>query len=147
MGAIYSDTKRAQTLAILVSNGGNIAATSRDADVPETTVRHWRDGEIKRLETPEAAELGAQKVEELDELWDRFARKTLGFALGDMGELKLNDATWSQIATAAGIATDKRALLRGQPTNITESVGDAERKARLQAVADRVASELLGSGH
>jgi hypothetical protein len=147
MGAIYSDTKRAEVLASLKSHGGNIGRTAREHQIPESTVRLWRDGDVKRLHTPEATELCARKEEELSDLWERVTRQSLGFVLGDMGELSMYKEGYSGVVRAAAIGTDKLQLLQGKPTSIneTQTLTDDLRRERLNRLADKATERLIGA--
>lgn len=39
----YSDEARAAALAVLDANGGNLTRAAKDAGVPMSTLKHWRD--------------------------------------------------------------------------------------------------------
>ncbi len=39
----YTDTERAQALAVLDANHGNVARTARETQIPRSTIHLWRD--------------------------------------------------------------------------------------------------------
>ncbi len=100
-------------MVVLDSNGGNLHATARDTGLPQSTIQSWRDREIEI-----DPELRIQKKEELIVLFDRVARAYLERALA---EACIEGTKGKDAVTAAAIATDKRQLLSGQPTSITET--------------------------
>jgi len=125
--AKYTDAQRAEALAALQANGGNLSATSRATGVPISTVKRWRDEPDPRL-----AELGNEKRQDLEESLERIAH-----ALVDAIPGKIDEAPLNHVSVALGIAVDKLRLLRGEATNIEEVRGSdakhelAQRLARL----------------
>jgi transposase-like protein len=103
----YTDEFRQESLALLDGNGGNIKRTARQLDIPESTLRYWRD--------QEGADFRAQKKGELSEI----IREELRAIFAEM-EIKRKDASYRELATAAGILTDKMQLLDGDPTSINQ---------------------------
>lgn len=106
----YSDSQRAKALATLDLNEGNLAKTSRDMDIPYTTLLDWRDGkhneEVTELRDREKQDL-ATRFEQLAHLYISRATDTVEHAKG------------TQAIVGAATATDKMRLLREQPTTIT----------------------------
>jgi transposase-like protein len=106
----YSDSQRAKALATLDLNEGNLAKTSRDMDIPYTTLLDWRDGkhneEVTELRDREKQDL-ASRFEQLAHLYISRATDTVEHAKG------------TQAIVGAATATDKMRLLREQPTSIT----------------------------
>lgn len=123
--AKYTDAQRAEALAALQANGGNLSATSRDTGIPFSTLKRWRDEPDPRL-----AELGEEKKTDLGDRLERIAN-----ALVDAIPDKIADAPLNHVSVALGIAIDKLRLLRGEATEVTEVRGsDAKRE-----LAERIA--------
>lgn len=127
--AKYTDAQRAEALAALQANGGNLSATSRATGIPFSTIKRWRDEPDPRL-----AELGEEKKADLGDRLESIAN-----ALVDAIPEKIADAPLNHVSVALGIAIDKLRLLRGEATEVTEVRGSdakrelAERIARLTA--------------
>lgn len=107
----YSLDIKAQAIALLKANDGNVGRTARELNIPDDTVRYW-------LNNPSLAEIHTQKRLELSDLAESNAYK-LGLSINS---LDLSDVSLSQQATAFGIMVDKMQLLRGQPTSISENI-------------------------
>ena len=127
----YSDDDRANALAALAANGGNINRTARELGIPEKTLRNWANG----TSHPEAANLAEQKKQPLAALLEDVARKLAG----DLANGAAKDP-----AVALGIVIDKRQILLGQPTSITRSLSDAERADRLRALVEQFRASTQG---
>jgi len=107
----YSDREKAETLATLDANGGNLARTARDAGIPRRTVAFWRDH-------PPNADVEVLRVQcgsDLAAAFEAMAWKLLERANGASADIPAG-----RLVTDAAIATDKARLLRGQPTQIHE---------------------------
>lgn len=104
----YSDNDKAAALAALDANGGNVKRTAREMSLAVSTLKRWRDGQVNddvtALRPQKRAELAAVIREEL-------------YAILELLPEKRDDATYSQLATAAGIFTDKLRLLNGEDTS------------------------------
>lgn len=113
----YSDDDRANALAALAANGGNVSRTARQLGIPVRTLAAWARGERHE----EAAEMCQEKkgllVDRLKEIAWRLAEAIDNPA-------RLQRASLSQVATAFGIVTDKIRLLEGQATAINENRHD-----------------------
>lgn len=108
----YSDQQRAEALAALDANEGNLSETARDTGIPRQTLQEWQRGRV-----PEGVpELRQEKKQSLA---DRL--EALAHTLIDVMPEKAADASLQQVATSFGIAVDKMRLLRGEPTSIEES--------------------------
>lgn len=124
----YSEEQVSDALAVLASNGGNVARTRRELDadtgwesVPaHKTLKRWRENDAAPTTKREAAigESADQKKEDLAEVYERLTRQCLGAAVERMEE-----ASFKDLMRAAGIATDKMNLLRGEATSIEEQRG------------------------
>lgn len=130
----YSDEYRANALAALSANEGNIERTARQLGIPAKTLENWAKG----TNHPEAAELGERKKPELADALEEVARK-----LADAMPGKVADAGLRDTAIALGIAVDKMRLLREAPTSITQTNGTAPDGRRdLTDRLERLASAL-----
>jgi transposase-like protein len=106
----HSDKTKAEVLALLDANGGNLSQTARDAGLPISTVQSWRDG---RFVTQEVTENSKEKKVELADMFERVAWKYLGEADKDH---KAEETRGKDAVMTAAIATDKMRLLREQTT-------------------------------
>lgn len=110
----YTDREKSAALAALDANSGNVSATSKQLNMPRQTLIEWKEG--RRLST-DVPELRQEKKRELADCFEELARESVETAL----RLQTHErTTLSMAATAAGIATDKMRLLRGESTDITE---------------------------
>lgn len=121
----YSDETRAAALAVLKANGGNVARTARETDVPEATLREWRQAPDRAAPT----EVRAQKEADLADLYEAEIR-----AVFEAAGMKRGDASWSALMVGLGILTEKHQLVRGEPT---------ERHAHTNEVSPEEAVEAL----
>jgi hypothetical protein len=125
--AKYTDAIRAETLAALQANGGNLSSTHRATGIPIRTIARWRDEPDPRL-----GELANEKKAELSDSLERIANALVNAIPGKIDEAPLN-----HVSIALGIAIDKLRLLRGEATEVTEVRGSdakhelAQRLARL----------------
>lgn len=116
----YSVEERAQALAVLQANGGNLKRTERDTGIPRKTLAGWRDGNNK--DHAAVVEQLPAKCEDLASKLDEIAHKIVFVIPEKIEEAKLKDLTYS-----LGVIIDKRNLLRGQATSITETRSDTQR--------------------
>ena len=137
----YTDRQKAEALAALDANGGNLTRTSREIGVPLSTIRNWRDG---MGTNGDVAELRSQKRGELaDELTE-----IAWLLAGDLqDESKRRRASLVQTATSMAIVIDKTQLLRGLPTSITENaeISYEERVARVAELLDAAGARRDGA--
>jgi hypothetical protein len=135
----YSDDERANALAALAANAGNVTRTARQLGIPRATLVHWADGDRH----PEAMIMGEGKRRDMAE-----ALVGVAWQLLDAIPSKIDNAPLLQTATSLGIAIDKARLLRGEPTTIEGHVaaGELARRAaadpELAAHADRMLERL-----
>jgi transposase-like protein len=108
----YTDEQRAEALAALAANGGNIKLTAAQLGIPRMTLADWANGACCEAVT----ELRHQKKQDLADALEALAYKLVEAAAG-----KIADAPLQACATAAGIAVDKMLLLRNQPTVIAQT--------------------------
>jgi hypothetical protein len=104
----FSDNDKAAALAALDANGGNVYRTAKELNVPRSTLQEWANGRVSH----DVPELRQQKRQDLHEL---FLEEL--YAIAGLLAEKRHEATYSQLATAAGIFTDKLQLLTGQATS------------------------------
>jgi len=126
----YSDSQKANALAVLSANRGNVLRASRELGIPERTLNDWShlaenamNPNSKRPISPdyarEIAHLREGKAAPLSDLFESAARKYLEHATND----EVVQATRGRDAvSSAAIATDKMQLLRNLPTSIVETV-------------------------
>jgi hypothetical protein len=99
----YSDEQKAEALAGLDANAGNVTRTARQLSLPRKTLDQWAKGRVH----PGVAELRHQKKEELADRLEALAYQLLDALPG-----KIAGASLIQIAVALGIVIDKMVLLR-----------------------------------
>lgn len=142
----YSDDDRANALAAVAANGGNVELTAAQLGIPESTLRSW----VKGDRHPEAAHLCDEKKGPLADHLEAIA-----WRLADVLPDKLPAAGLQQVATSLGIVIDKMQLLREKPTGIHRTEGgdddlrdltDAELDRRLRAAVGRVEAPPPGGG-
>lgn len=147
----YSDEDRANALAALAANGGNLNRTARELGIPRQTIQAWANGEHH----PEAAENGASKRGLLADKLEEVAWSLVGM-IEPAGRKAQTKGAVGPIATAFGITIDKMRLLREQSTSITDGTADAKRNElagilatlRQRAGVDPAAMPSLnGNGH
>ena len=137
----YTDRQKAEALAALDANDGNLSRTSRQIGIPRKTLERWRNGEGTN---GDVAQLRHQKKGEL-------AREMTKIAWQLAGDMQLpvrrRKATLVQTATAMAIVIDKAQLLRGEPTSITENADLSydERVARVAELLDAARARRDGA--
>lgn len=129
----YSAERKAEVLALVEANGGNVQQTSRDTGIPHQTIRVW-------LETPERfSNLRNEKRSELSQ-----KLKNIAHQCADLLPERLPDASVRDIVGAMGQSIEKFQLLDGLPTSITESVERQELVCILQSALSSGAIEVDG---
>ena len=132
----YSDEERANALAALAANGGNVQRTARQLGIPHKTLDNWAKGVCH----PEAAENGNNKKGDMAD-----ALEALAWKLISAMPQKIKKASLAQVATAAGIAIDKMRLLREHSSSIAgRDMSDDERLTRLRELVERARRRRLG---
>lgn len=131
----YSDEDRANALAALAANGGNVSLTSRQLSIPRGTLKQWARGERH----PEAAQLSQEKKGPLADALEAVAWKLAESLEGKVGEAKLQPT-----ATSLGIVIDKMQLLRNKPTEIQKQVADIDLQDVPDDELDRQIADLEG---
>jgi hypothetical protein len=107
----YTDTERAEALAALDSNNGNVEHTAQQLEMPRKTLEEWAKG---RGVTAAVEELRVLKRGELSDKFEALAHTIVDSVTPeDIAKASLRDKT-----IAVGILTEKVRLLRDQPTVI-----------------------------
>jgi len=99
----YSDNQRAEVLALLAANGGNIDATVRATGVPRETLRRWASAP-DRAAPPEVR---GEKALDLAALFEA----ELEAVFQAMGKARQR-AGYADLSRASGIYADKLLALR-----------------------------------
>jgi transposase-like protein len=132
----YSDAQKAEALAALDANGGNVKRTASLLGIPHKTLDDWS----KELGiNDDVAEIRAGKRGDLADRLEGIAHVLL-----DSIESKIPDANLSNVSVSFGIAVDKMRLLREQPTSITAALTDDERADRVASLLDRARARRDG---
>jgi transposase-like protein len=131
----YTEQDKARVYVVLNANEGNVKRTARETDVPENTVRRWRDEWEKN--GPPATDVVQQAVADHVDRAETVANK----ALVRMEEMIDNkEGTLAQVTTAYGVLRDKidraKGLLNPRP--------DGEKPA---LEADQIRELLVGYTH
>jgi transposase-like protein len=108
----YSDEDRANALAALAANAGDVKATASQLGMPFKTLQNWSKGKGINADV---ANIGPQKKKDLAAKLDAVAHR-LADAIGG----KIKAASLQQTAVALGITIEKARLLRDRPTSITQ---------------------------
>jgi transposase-like protein len=101
----YSDEEKAECLAVLDVNKGNVKRTSRVMDVPRSTLRQWKNNQHL---SKGVAKLHTNKKEELHKRFE----SVVYLLVDGMTEETIKEMSGLQIMIAAGILVDKMILLR-----------------------------------
>lgn len=131
----YDDKFRASAVVMLEAAGyptekGALARTAEHLHVPAMTLSRW----FRKAQNPPPNELVTEKRGELKD----FVRSELSAIFGDMPIVR-PDASYKDLATAAGILIDKLQLLENKPTERVEHSGNLtveERASRIAAIFD-----------
>ena len=106
----YSEEEKAEALALLNVNGGNVNSTAKQLHMPVPTLRKWANG--KHINNA-VLQKEQQKKQSLAELFEEVARAYIARAL-DLGAI--DDTRGKDAVIAAATALDKLQLLIGAPT-------------------------------
>lgn len=140
----YSPETVGAALAWYEASGGKLRETSRRFDVPIGTLHGWVNDRSASERSKTIHAERAARTEALDTIWERVAYEALGAIDG-----RYDEASPLQLATMAGIATDKLRLLRGEATSITLAgtvdLSADERRARLADMLGRMQAALLAA--
>jgi hypothetical protein len=142
----YSVEERAQTLAVLQANNGNLKKTQRDTGVPRKTIAGWRDGNNKDHaqvleQLPAKREELAVEVDVIVGKLTRVTKMKLDSLLAghdDLAKVNIKDLS---LAISNSVQTSN--LLRHQPTSISETrSSDVKRyEATIKNLMEQAASK------
>jgi hypothetical protein len=126
----YSPERKAEVLALLDANEGNIWRTAQEANIAHTTIQYWESNR-ERFD-----DLRKQKKEDLDSILDKTVHKYINSIFShDLEETPLN-----QKAQAFGIVFDKLQISRSLPTSITQHQNSESLTIVLQQVLNEITS-------
>ena len=136
----YDDEFRASAVLMLEAAGypgqkGALSQVANRLSVPESTLRGWFSG----AHNPPPAKVRAEKRIDLREA----IREELAGIFPAMAERR-QEATYRELATAAGILIDKDQLLSGQPTERQEVNVNDHRERLLADIARKSGSHVTG---
>ncbi len=114
----YSTEDIATALVMLRANDFNMKATAAQLDIPEGTLRYWSEQATPAISPEDLRELRAKKTAGLADAFDRIAWA----CIESITKEKLDKANLKDSVIASAIATEKRQLLRGEPTAINVAV-------------------------
>lgn len=135
----YSERDKAEGLAVLEANGGNVYKAAKELGINESTLRVWVNAREAYGETLKGLRESAQK--KLSELLETEVRDILSAMT-----TARDNASYKELATAAGILIDKLQLLEGKATERVEhTLTDDERANRITAILDRGRERRTGS--
>lgn len=122
----YTDKFRANAVVMLEAQGypdrkGALAAVSNHLRVPPSTLAGW----FKSYRNPPPTEVRDEKKGDLVD----WIQDELIAIFGDMPDAR-QDASYRDLATAAGILIDKKQLLTGKPTERTEVIDSPRERLR-----------------
>lgn len=112
----HSDQFKAEALAALDANGGNVRRTASQVGVSPNTLRDWREG---RGVNPEVTDIRSEKRQSLADRLDAIAHKALD---GLLEQPESYFGSFKDRMTGVAIAIDKVRLLRGQGEGATEGL-------------------------
>jgi hypothetical protein len=127
----YTAEQKAEALATLKANGGNVQYTASLLRIPRKTLEAWSKGDGLKLE-PIPDGMIEQKSDELADRLDHIA----SLLTKEMtNPEKIAKASLKDVGVTLGITIDKRNLLRHQPTSITAK-HDLGLKAKYERAVD-----------
>ena len=119
----YSTQRKAEVLALVAANDGNVQKTALEVGIPHQTIRHWlkQSDRYSQIQTTSALNL-ADKLEVI-------AHSTAD----SLAEHDLSIVSFRDKAAVLAVAVDKMQLLRGLPTSINAEVERQELVVILQS--------------
>ena len=115
----YSDEQRAEVMLSLKVSDGNVKRTSRETQIPESTVFRWKK---KWAADGVPQEILNATVERAGE-FTQHAKRLRQSALGRLADALANDDVKpAQLITVIGVLTDKINLADGFATSRTDTV-------------------------
>ena len=130
----HQEQVKANALALLAANDGNVLATAKQLGLPRGTVQNWAKGRVPLND--DVIQKSEKAKRELADQFEELARASVQKGLMIARRQKDSQTSLSMAATAAGIATDKMLLLRGEgPTASEAEISEAQ---RIRACAEAV---------
>ena len=117
----YRARQKADALAYLAANRGNVKRAAREANIPRKTLEGWARG---RGVGPEVLSMLDESKRELADKLMREAHGALDEAAGKRG-----GASYRDLLAGAGISIDKSMLLRGEATSNVQHFADVRQIA------------------
>lgn len=124
----YSLDRKAEVLALVEANGGNVLQTARETGIAFQTIQYWQANASR------FTELRQEKLVDIGEKLE----KTVHKLIDSVHDHDLSATPLGQKATAFGIVFDKLQLHRGLPTSINAEVERQELVLILQSALDAV---------
>jgi transposase-like protein len=122
----YTDIERAQALAVLDANHGNVARTARETQIPRSTIHLWRDEAraVTDIVPLHGTDWHAVR-EEAGQLFLDLAVEAAQIVRANLANFHgriLSPAETQRIATVAGIAADKGHRFLTEPSSLDVNV-------------------------
>jgi hypothetical protein len=132
----YTPAQKAEILAALTANKGNLHRTALQVQVPRKTIERWVEGQASDAKCPEeTAALRQAKRDALGVQFHDLAKRML-----ELLGTKLESMSGRDLAWAAAVATDKWALLTGDVASRSETISTSAADAeRVRAFRERYA--------
>ena len=107
----YSLERKAEILALVEANGGNVLQTATDTGIPHQTIRFWlaNEGRFSQIRNDKRIELSSKL-------------KLIAHQCADLLPDRLPNASVRDIVGAMAQSIEKSQLLDGLPTTITENI-------------------------
>lgn len=125
----------AHAYVVLETNQGNVKRTARDCNLPESTIRRWRDLWLEEG-PPDTTVVAAEATDFIED-----AERVRDAALKVL-EGKLDSATPSALVATIGMLQDKVSIARGLATSRHETVHALPSP---QEIADTLGAVLQGA--
>ena len=124
----YSADRKAEVLALVKANGGNVARVAKELNIAHQTIFNWlkQADRYSHLERQKQSDLALKLENNAHMLAD------------SIGDHDLTIVPLASKATALGIMVDKMQLLRGQPTSINVSLDREDLSSFLDATLSDV---------
>jgi len=136
---VYSGAEKAEALVVIQSNNGNITRSSNQLGIARKTLETWvRGTQGISTVTPAMIETAT------DETVGKLSRNIDLYLEAAQDPEKIEKASLKDINLSLAIAIDKRNLLSGRATSITES--RSSDRTRLTASIKQVILECRGQG-
>ncbi len=129
----HSDNRKAEALAALDANAGNVAKTARQLGIPRKTLGEWAQNRHCNADVAEIR----QHVKEA--LADRM--ESLLGTIVDAMIAKADDAKFSELSFGVEKITTSMQLLRGEATQIHEAKPASKPNERLSTIIEQLGGD------